>query len=338
MIEVRSVTKRFGKRSRSVEVLHDIDFSVGTGQIAAVIGQSGAGKTTLSRIISLLERPSEGRILLDGTDVSGLSERRLRDQRRAIGTIFQASSLLARRTAAENVSLPLEFAGVGRSERRARVEELLERVGLSDKADLYPRQLSGGQRQRVGIARSLALAPKVLVSDEATSGLDPNTTRSILALLRELRDDLGLTIVLITHEMDVVRQVADVVTVLDAGRVVESGPVIELLRDPHSELGVGLLPDRSHITAENRDVLWHVTYGSDTVPTNWIELLGKATGRSIGVLSGTVESVGGRPAGRVTISVAGEHPSVGDLLSSWGLHGTRVDDDASARTTEEAAA
>ncbi|MFV9454080.1 methionine ABC transporter ATP-binding protein [Rhodococcus sp. NM-2] len=338
MIEVRSVTKRFGKGSRSVEVLHDIDFSVGTGQIAAVIGQSGAGKTTLSRIISLLERPSEGRILLDGTDVSGLSERLLRDQRRAIGTIFQASSLLARRTAAENVALPLEFAGVGRSERRARVAELLERVGLSDKADLYPRQLSGGQRQRVGIARSLALAPKVLVSDEATSGLDPNTTRSILALLRELRDDLGLTIVLITHEMDVVRQVADVVTVLDAGRVVESGPVIELLRDPRSELGVGLLPDRSHITAADRDVLWHVTYGSDTVPTNWIELLGKATGRSIGVLSGTVESVGGRPAGRVTISVAGEHPSVGDLLSSWGLHGTRVDAAASARTTEEAAA
>ena len=338
MIEVRSVTKRFGKGSRSVEVLHDIDFSVGTGQIAAVIGQSGAGKTTLSRIISLLERPSEGRILLDGTDVSGLSERRLRDQRRAIGTIFQASSLLARRTAAENVALPLEFAGVGRTERRARVEELLERVGLSDKADLYPRQLSGGQRQRVGIARSLALAPRVLVSDEATSGLDPSTTRSILALLRELRDDLGLTIVLITHEMDVVRQVADVVTVLDAGRVVESGPVIELLRDPRSELGVGLLPDRSHITAEDRDVLWHVTYGSDTVPTNWIELLGKATGRSIGVLSGTVESVGGRPAGRVTISVAGEHPSVGELLSSWGLHGTRVDDVVSGRTTEEAAA
>ncbi len=337
MIEVRSVTKRFGKRSRSVEVLHDIDFSVGTGQIAAVIGQSGAGKTTLSRIISLLERPSEGRILLDGVDVSGLSERRLRDQRRAIGTIFQASSsspVARRRRMWPCHSNSPVWAGPSGGTR----EELLERVGLSDKADLYPRQLSGGQRQRVGIARSLALAPRVLVSDEATSGLDPSTTRSILALLRELRDDLGLTIVLITHEMDVVRQVADVVTVLDAGRVVESGPVIELLRDPRSELGVGLLPDRSHITAEDRDVLWHVTYGSDTVPTNWIELLGKATGRSIGVLSGTVESVGGRPAGRVTISVAGEHPSVGELLSSWGLHGTRVDDVVSGRTTEEAAA
>lgn len=338
MIEIQAVSKRFGKGPRAVEVLQNVDFTVDSGRIAAVIGQSGAGKTTLSRIVSLLESPSEGRIVLNGVDVSALSERRLRTQRRAIGTIFQASSLLARRTAAENVALPLEFAGIGRSERRARVHELLERVGLTDKADLYPRQLSGGQRQRVGIARALALAPSVLVADEATSGLDPATTTSILSLLRELRDDLGLTIVLITHEMDVVRQVADEVTVLDAGRVIESGPVIDLVRDPRSELGGGLLPDRERITSPAPGNIWQVTYGSDAVPTNWIELLGVTTGRSIGILSGTVESVGGRPAGRLAISVDGDDTAVGDLLASWGLHGVRIDRAATERVSAGAAA
>jgi D-methionine transport system ATP-binding protein len=205
MIEVTALTKRYG----SLTVLDGVDFAVQAGEIAAVVGPSGAGKSTLARCINLLEKPTSGSILVDGKDLTRLSRRELRSARRAIGTVFQSASLLQRMTAAENVALPLRYLDISHSERVTRVHELLDRVGMLHRANHYPAQLSGGQQQRIGLARGLALKPSVLLADEPTSGLDPQTTASILKLLAELRDELRVAVVLITHEMDVVRNVAD---------------------------------------------------------------------------------------------------------------------------------
>ena len=324
MIAVGSLTKQFPGKDGPVTVLDDVTLRVARGEIAAVIGQSGAGKTTLARCINLLERPTRGTVSIGDTELTALPHRRLQVARRAIGTIFQASSLLSRRTAAENVALPLEFEGVGRRERQRRAEELLERVGLGARGGAYPRELSGGQRQRVGIARALALRPSVLLSDEATSGLDPATTKSILALLRSLRDELGLTVLLITHEMDVVREIATYVALMRDGRVVESGAVSALVRDPHSELGRGLLPERAHAAALAGERVWHVTYARPDVPLDWIDRLGRATGEAVSLLGGSIEAIDGVPAGRLTIASAASGGQVASVLAELGLHAEPV--------------
>jgi ABC-type polar amino acid transport system ATPase subunit len=217
MIEVTALTKRYG----SLTVLDGVDFAVQAGEIAAVVGPSGAGKSTLARCINLLEKPTSGSILVDGKDLTRLSRRELRSARRAIGTVFQSASLLQRMTAAENVALPMRYLDISHSARVTRVHELLDRVGMLHRANHYPAQLSGGQQQRIGLARGLALKPSVLLADEPTSGLDPQTTASILKLLAELRDELRVAVVLITHEMDVVRNVADSVARLHEGKIIE---------------------------------------------------------------------------------------------------------------------
>ncbi|MFN3724679.1 MAG: methionine ABC transporter ATP-binding protein [Allosphingosinicella sp.] len=222
LIEFESVSKRFPDGTRALD---DVSLSVPSGSAFGVIGRSGAGKSTLLRLINGLERPSDGEVRVGGTALSGLDEAGFQTLRRRVGMIFQSFGLLTARTVADNVALPLELAGVAQAAREDRVTELLERVGLSDKAGAHPSRLSGGQRQRVGIARALATRPDILLCDEATSALDPETTRSVLTLLGELNRELGLTIVLITHEMSVVRAVCDRVAVLDHGRLVETGPV-----------------------------------------------------------------------------------------------------------------
>lgn len=226
MIELARVSKRYGEGR---PVLVDVDLTIPAGAIFGVIGRSGAGKSSLLRLINRLEQPSAGEVHVDGVALAGLDARGLGALRRRIGMIFQNFGLLANRTIADNVALPLEFAGVPRGQRAARVAELLELVGLEGKAQAYPAQLSGGQRQRVGIARALATDPAILLSDEATSALDPETTRAVLALLTDLNRRLGLTIVLVTHEIDVVRTICDHVAVLDHGRVVETGPTAQVL-------------------------------------------------------------------------------------------------------------
>jgi ABC-type methionine transport system ATPase subunit len=326
MIQVVRVSKAFDGPKGPSEVLHDVSLEVGRGQIAAVIGPSGAGKSTLVRCINLLERPTSGRVVVDGQDLLTLRESELSVARRRIGMVFQSSSLLARRTAARNVALPLEMAGEGRRAREARTAELLERVGLGDRGDAYPRELSGGQRQRIGIARALATSPSILLSDEATSGLDPETTRQILALLRELRDDLGLTILLITHEMEVVREIADHATLLRHGRVVESGAVRDLLHDPESVLGRGLLPDRPPAAGAEGGLVLHLTYARSDVAPDWIGRLERDAGVRVALLGATIEAIGEHPAGRVTIAVSGaDDPSaVTERLTAWGLHVDRT--------------
>jgi D-methionine transport system ATP-binding protein len=226
MIRLTDVTKLYPASQGAA--LETVSLDVARGEVFGVIGRSGAGKSTLIRLINALERPSAGQVEVDGIDLAALSPAELRTLRRRIGMIFQNFGLLSSRTVAGNVAFPLELAGVKRADRDAKVARLLDRVGLTDFADRYPAQLSGGQKQRVGIARALATEPDILLCDEATSALDPETTRDVLALLRELNRELKLTIVLITHEMAVVRAVCDRVAVLDFGRIVETGTVADI--------------------------------------------------------------------------------------------------------------
>ena len=239
MIEIQAVTQRFG----NVEAVRNVDLSIRKGEIFGIIGRSGAGKSTLVRTLNLLNRPTSGRIVLDGQDLTSLSSSQLREARRGIGMIFQHFNLLSSRSVYDNIALPLELAGKSKSEIAAKVEPLLELVGLTALRDRYPAQISGGQKQRVGIARALANDPKVLLSDEATSALDPETTRSILELLRKINKELGLTIVLITHQMEVIKQICDRVAVMEAGQVIEQGEVLDVFRQPRHEVTRALIGD-----------------------------------------------------------------------------------------------
>lgn len=302
MIRLEQLTKVYGEGAQALTVLDRLDFSVEAGEIFAVVGPSGAGKSTLAACVNLLERPTSGTVVVNGDALSQLSEEQLRVARRRIGTVFQSDGLFSRRTAAQNVALPLEYLGVTKAETARRVAELLDRVGLSDRAGHYPHQLSGGQRQRVGIARALALRPTVLLSDEATSGLDPETTSSITGLLKELRDDLGLSILFITHEMETVRQVADSVARLDHGHIVESGRLIDLLRDPDSPLGRALNPVRLAIAAEPGHREWVVNYASAAVPTDWISRLSSRVG-PVSLLGAAIETIDGSAVGHATIAL-----------------------------------
>lgn len=242
MIDAVGLQKVYRLKKRQVTALNGVDLHVRSGEIYGVVGQSGAGKSTLLRSVNLLERPDHGTVEVDGEQLTSLRGAGLRAARRRIGMVHQHFALLSSRTVAGNVAFPLEVSGIGRAERNAKVGELLELVGLGDKAKAYPSQLSGGQKQRVGIARALASDPKVLLSDEATSALDPETTESILSLLRRLRDELGLTILLITHEMNVIKRICDSAAIMADGEFLESGRVLDLIGTPGSLLARSLFP------------------------------------------------------------------------------------------------
>ena len=236
MIELKKVGKVFRTANGDVEALKDIDLTVNDGEIFGIIGLSGAGKSTLVRCINMLERPTSGEVLIDGRDLSKMSRRELLATRKSIGMIFQGFNLLAQRTSLQNVCYPLEISGVSKAKAKQKALELLELVGLSDRAGSYPAQLSGGQQQRVAIARALATDPKVLLCDEATSALDPNTTDSILELLRRINRELGVTVVIITHEMRVIEQICHRVAVIDHSVIVEIGEVKQVFADPQSQI------------------------------------------------------------------------------------------------------
>ncbi|MEF3099829.1 methionine ABC transporter ATP-binding protein [Raoultella terrigena] len=331
MIEIDDLHKSYRTAGGRVsEVLKGLSLRVPTGSITAVVGPSGAGKSTLARCISLLERPDSGSIRVNGNDLSLLSGEALRRERRAIGTVFQSSALLNRKTAWQNIALPLEYLGVVERDVKARVGELLESVGLSDKADAWPAQLSGGQRQRIGIARALALRPSVLLADEATSGLDPQATAAVLNLLKRLRDEYRLAIVLITHEMDAVRAAADAVAEIRDGAILQFGEVKELLARPDSLLGQQLLP-LSPVAARS-DLLLRLSYRWDVpVAIDWISRLSQQFALQIDLLGGHVEVINGRLAGRLQAGVRfqGERLSAGRmlaLLAQLGIAAEVLDD------------
>ena len=232
MIELKHLSKTFQMKDGAVQALRDINLTIPDGMIYGIIGMSGAGKSTLVRCINLLERPTEGEVVIDGTEMQSLTPAQLRQRRQKIAMIFQQFNLLMQRSCLANVCFPMELAGVKKADAEKRARELLQTVGLPDKAGAYPAQLSGGQRQRVAIARALATDPKVLLCDEATSALDPDTTRSILGLIREINQKLGITVVVITHQMSVVEAICDRVAILDGGQVVEEGTVQEIFAKP----------------------------------------------------------------------------------------------------------
>ena len=232
MIRLEHVSKRFEAGKQAVDAVKDVSLHIEKGAVAGIIGFSGAGKSTLARCINLLERPTEGKVIVGGAELTALNEKQLREKRKKIGMIFQHFNLFASRTVYGNVAYPLRGSGRSRKEIEEKVRSLLDLVGLTDKANAYPSQLSGGQKQRVAIARALANDPEVLLSDEATSALDPETTRSILRLLKEVNRTLGITIVVITHEMQVVKEICHQVYVMEDGRVVEQGDVFQIFASP----------------------------------------------------------------------------------------------------------
>ncbi|HEY0209425.1 methionine ABC transporter ATP-binding protein MetN [Acerihabitans sp.] len=247
MITLSHITKQYSQGSLIINALSDVSLHVAPGQIYGVIGASGAGKSTLIRCVNLLERPTSGTVLVDGKDLTNLPERQLIAARRQIGMIFQHFNLLSSRTVSGNIALPLELDNLSRRDITARVDELLALVGLEDKADAYPANLSGGQKQRVAIARALASNPRVLLCDEATSALDPATTRSILALLKDINRRLGLTILLITHEMDVVKRICDQVAVISQGELIEQDTVSEMFSHPKTPLAQQFIKSTLHL-------------------------------------------------------------------------------------------
>ena len=241
MIELQGLSKTFHTANGTVEALQDINITINDGEIFGIIGLSGAGKSTLVRCINLLERPTSGKVIIDGKNLTDMPQRELLNMRRSISMIFQGFNLLEQRSVLKNVCFPLEISGWKAQDAKARAEELLKIVGLSDRKNAYPSQLSGGQKQRVAIARALATKPKYLLCDEATSALDPNTTRSILELLRTINDTMGVTIVVITHEMKVIDQICDRVAVIDNSRIAELGKVSDVFTNPRSDIARELI-------------------------------------------------------------------------------------------------
>ncbi|MDZ7279402.1 methionine ABC transporter ATP-binding protein MetN [Pantoea eucrina] len=277
MIKLENITKVFQQGSRTVQALSNVSLHVPAGQIYGVIGSSGAGKSTLIRCVNLLERPTSGRVLVDGQDLTALSSSQLTLARRQIGMIFQHFNLMNSRTVSGNVALPLELGNLSRAQIQQRVTELLELVGLADKHDSWPANLSGGQKQRVAIARALASNPKVLLCDEATSALDPATTRSILELLKDINRRLGITILLITHEMDVVKRICDQVAVISHGELIEKDSVSEVFSHPKTPLAQQFIQSTLHLDIpEDYQQRMTATASAQSVPLLRLEFTGKS--------------------------------------------------------------
>ena len=317
-IEFRNITKVFQQKKAEVKALDDVSLTVDSGEIIGIIGYSGAGKSTLVRMINGLDTPTSGELLLDGQNIVGMSEKKLRGIRRNIGMIFQQFNLMNSRTAAGNIEYPLQLQGIGKRERQQRVQELLDFVGLGDKGKSYPEQLSGGQKQRVGIARALATNPSLLLADEATSALDPTTTQEVLDLLRRVNKELGITIVVITHEMEVVRSIADKVAVMENGRVVEQGSVYQVFSNPQTAVAAKFVatslrnePD----VVETDDLLVHEGRLFTINLTEESGFFGAAAklkdaGVSIAVVHGGITTLQQHSFGKLTVRLSGDDAAI----------------------------
>lgn len=331
MIELSSVSKTFpGKTQQEhVEALRDVSLSVKQGEIFGIIGYSGAGKSTLVRVINLLERPDLGRVMMGGQDLTTMNPRELRQARRKIGMIFQHFSLLPSRTVSGNIAFPLKYTGLSKEEIQAKVTTLLNLVELSDKASAYPSQLSGGQKQRVAIARALAADPQVLLCDEATSALDPQTTLSILRLLKKVNEQLGITIVIITHEMAVIKEICDRVAVMEGGRVVELGTVFEVFASPREEITRRFIEttgtmhrvqemidgDSPILRLAPGELLVRLQYAQRSPSAPMVSLVSRRFDIDLNILFGNVEIIGGSPLGALVVVASGEANKVQEALA-----------------------
>ncbi|MGJ0204432.1 ATP-binding cassette domain-containing protein [Leucobacter sp. gxy201] len=330
-VQISGVGKRYpgrGKGAAEVVAVDDVSIDIASGEIHAIIGYSGAGKSTMLRLINGLERVSSGSILVGDSDIATMGERELRRERTEIGMIFQHFNLFRSKTVAQNVAYPLVVAGVATAERRERVAELLSFVGLGDKARAFPEQLSGGQKQRVGIARALATNPGVLLADEATSALDPETSQEVLALLKKVNADLGITIILITHEMEVVRSIAHRVTVMDGGKAVEQGDVFDVFASPKTETtrrfvatALPTQPDPEHLRRlqqKHRGKLVSVTFRDGGVDQPVVFRTLAERGIGVNIVHGGVTEVGGRSFGKLTLELIGDELQVEHGIAALG--------------------
>lgn len=322
IIEIRGLTKTFGKGPKAFEALKGLDLTIEKGEIFGVVGLSGAGKSTFIRCLNRLENPTSGTVVVGGRDLTSLSPAELLEARRGMGMIFQSFNLLTCRTVRANVAFPLEIAGRPKGEVKGRVKELLDLVGLSDKADAYPAQLSGGQKQRVGIARALANSPAILLCDEATSALDPQTTSSILELIEDLKNRLGLTVVLITHEMKVITEICDRVAVMEAGRVVEVGRVIDVFASPQHPTSKSFVeamqPSVDRFLERGyrpKGMLIRVTFIGDSVAEPAVYTLIKRFGVEPNILQAQVDHIKGTPFGTMLLDLSGEPQAVDDAMA-----------------------
>ena len=339
-IVIDKVRKIYAARKSSAEVvaLDDISLTVPKGTILGVIGRSGAGKSTLIRLINGLDKPSEGRVVVNGVDITALDEAALRQARRSIGMVFQHFNLLSSRTAFDNVALPLEIAGTPKAEIEKRVLPLLDMVGLADKRHRYPAELSGGQKQRVGIARALATEPSVLLSDEATSALDPETTDQILDLLKQINQQLHLTILFITHEMAVVKALADRVAVIEGGRIVEEGSTFDVFATPRHDLTRRFVssvtgsaaPDwlaaklQPYQPAGGQAVL-RITFKGSDASQPLLSQIARSLNIDLNILSGQVEMIAGHPFGTLIVSAAASPEQLQQVITHFSANNNLVE-------------
>jgi len=333
MIEFRHVSKSFSRKGHPVLALQDINLSIERGDIFGIIGYSGAGKSTLLRLINRLETPGEGEVLLNGEPLQACSGQRLQAIKKDIGMIFQNFNLLNSKTVFHNIAIPLILQGRDKAFIQARVAELLAFVDLSDKIHSYPNELSGGQKQRVGIARALATRPRLLLCDEATSALDPQTTQSILQLLLDINQRLGLTIILITHEMDVIRSICDRVAVLDDGRVVESGPVTQVFLHPRHPTTRRFVQEAEHIDEYSQDddfahvagrIVRLTFVGNATYEATLSQVI-REHSLEFSILAGRIERIKATPCGQLVLALDGTQTNIDNALASLGRHDVTVE-------------
>ncbi len=330
MIELKNIVKSFdgGKGDNEIHAVNDVSLKIDDGEIFGIIGFSGAGKSTLVRCINLLERPTSGTVNIDGVELTSLEPKELRAERRKIGMIFQHFNLMPSRTVFENIAFPLYKSGLSKTEIKEKVESLLELVELSDKTNAYPSELSGGQKQRVAIARALANDPKILLSDEATSALDPQTTNSILKLLKKLNRELKITIIVITHEMEVIKQICTRVAVMEHGHVVEVGETFEIFANPKHKLTRNFIKTTSNlyriedmlsenllgIEPEKNEVLVRFSYNEKTLTRPLIAIASKKFDLELNILLASIDRVGDATIGGTVVNIKGESESIDAAL------------------------
>lgn len=316
LIEIKNLTKSFTSSQNTVTVLKNVNLSINSGEIYGIIGLSGAGKSTLIRCMNFLEVPTGGQVIFDGNDLGQMTEKELRKARQSMGMIFQQFQLLAQRNVLQNVCFPLELQGMDKKKREEKARELLKIVDLADKEKAYPSQLSGGQKQRVAIARALATEPKVILCDEATSALDPNTTKSILALLKDLNRKMGITVVVITHEMDVISSICDNVAIIDKGDIVERGPVKEIFESPKSHIGKQLIMgDAIKETDFSGGRYFRITFDGREAGEAVISNLVLRTKVPVNIMYAQTKAIGNKAVGEMVIQFSENEENVDSALN-----------------------
>ncbi|MCU4318353.1 ATP-binding cassette domain-containing protein [Acinetobacter bereziniae] len=335
MIEFKNISKHYELKGQTIRALDQINLEIPAGSIFGIIGYSGAGKSTLIRLINLLERPNEGQVIINQKDFTALDARTLRQERANIGMIFQHFNLLQTKTVADNIEMPLKLLGVNKSEREKRLNELLEFIDLKHKKDAYPDELSGGQKQRVGIARALANHPKILLCDEATSALDPQTTKSVLALLKKINQEQGITVVMVTHEMDVIESVCDYVAVMEQGKVIETGSTLEIFSQPQhpttknfiqtvlqQQLPVNILNNSEN---QNHKSIYSLQFLGTSAQETVVQAAIKQFDVSLNILFANMTEINGSVIGQMFIQLLGDAENIRQTIEFFERNGVKVE-------------